>query len=298
MWIQLKFPTAESNTGRHRSLVARLNCFKIGDRTFITNLCKVTLALVVPIALRYVTTQPTLAATLWYTGDPDGQGSTRNSFNIYPPFPVFGGRLTQLVLDDFVIPTTDEAWNINEVWSNNLLQAPNRVSGVFWSIEQLVPRNIPGERPFRREIIAEGVSSAILIPTNFTVSGSDYSVYTVKASGLNVTLSPGTYWLSVTPQYISNSPTDAPVSRIATTSGSNAIGIPPGDNGNSFILDYIGGFEPGNPQNIDYSMGLEGTVVPEPTSILGVLTFGAFGLGFRRWRKQKFTRDSNNSTTR
>ncbi|AFZ19520.1 hypothetical protein [Allocoleopsis franciscana] len=43
-------------------------------------------------------------------------------------------------------------------------------------------------------------------------------------------------------------------------------------------------------------MEIEGTAVPETSSILGVLTFGAI-LGFQQWRKQKFTPDAKDRAT-
>ncbi|HEY9608690.1 hypothetical protein [Allocoleopsis sp.] len=201
-------------------------------------------------------------------------------------------------MDDFIIPSTNAGWHINSLWSNNLLEAPNQLSGVAWSIEKILPRNIPGERPYRSETVASGVSLATLIPTNFTVFYFNYSVYTVKVLGLNINLSSGSYWLSVAPQYIL--PTDpeggipsASFSAIATTNGMNAVGTPPGNDGMSFRINYGSAFEPGNAEDSDYSMGIEGEVVPEPSWILSLLTFGALTFGFRRWRKQKFTPDAN-----
>jgi hypothetical protein len=261
--------------------------------SFMANLCKLAIALIVPAALSYATATPATADTLWYNGDPNGQDSTRNSFNIFEPSSALGLRLTQLVLDDFIVPTTDEGWYIDSVWSNNLLRDSTRVSGVAWSIEQFLPTGCGIScRPYERTIITSGSSPATITPTNFTVSGSDYSVYTVTASGLNINLSPGTYWLSVIPQYISDSPTDAPFSNIATTSGTNAVGIPPGNNGRTFELRYGPSFLPSNPGTRDFSMGIDGRVsrsVPEPSSVLSILTIGAFGLSWRVLRKPKST---------
>jgi hypothetical protein len=261
--------------------------------SFMANLCKLAIALIVPAALSYATATPARADTLWYNGDPNGQDSTRNSFNIFEPSSALGLRLTQLVLDDFIVPTTDEGWYIDSVWSNNLLRDSTRVSGVAWSIEQFLPTGCGIScRPYERTIITSGSSSATITPTNFTVSGSDYAVYTVTASGLNINLSPGTYWLSVIPQYISDSPIDAPFSNIATTSGANAVGMPPGNNGRTFELRYGSAFLPGLPGTRDFSMGIDGKVsrsVPEPSSVLSILTIGAFGLSWQVFRKPKST---------
>jgi hypothetical protein len=299
MSIQQVFSKAEGNSRNPDSLSARLNLSKVIRSQFLPKLCQLTLVVFVPVTFTYGTASSANAATLWYNGDPDGQGVIANAINIYPPFPYIGARLTQYVLDDFIIPSTDAGWHINSLWSNNLLEAPNQLSGVAWSIEKILPRNIPGERPYRSETVASGVSPATLIPTPFTVSGSNYSVYTVKASGLNINLSSGSYWLSVAPQYIL--PTNpeggipsASFSAIATTSGMNAVGTPSGNDGMSFRINYGSAFEPGNAEDSDYSIGIEGEVVPEPSSILSLLTFGALTLGFRQSRQQKLTPDANN----
>jgi|SRR5919199_1091596 hypothetical protein len=302
MPIHHKCSQSQDNASISFSVAARLNRSKVIHSPFISKLCQLALVVVVPLAFNYGTATSAKAATLWYNGDPDGQGATGNAINIYPPFTYIGARLTQYVLDDFIIPSTDEGWNINSLWSNNLLEAPNQLSGVAWSIEKILPRNIPGERPYNSETVASGVSPATIIPTDFTVSGSNYSVYTVKASGLNINLSSGTYWLSVAPQYIL--PTDpeggipsASFSAIATTKGTNAVGTPPGNDGMSFRINYESAFEPGNAENSDYSMGIEGEVVPEPSSILSLLTFGGLTFGFRRSRNQKLTPDANDRAT-
>jgi hypothetical protein len=292
---------AEGNISSRRSVLGRLNLSKVIHSRFLPKLCQLALVVVVPLGFSYGSATSAKAATLWYNGDPNGQGAIGNAINIYPPFTYIGARLTQYILDDFTIPSTDKGWNINSLWSNNLLEAPNQLSGIAWSIEKILPRNIPGERPYRSETVASGVSPATIIPTNFTVSGSNYSVYTVKASGLNINLSSGSYWLSVTPQYIL--PTDpeggipsASFSAITTTRGANAVGTPPGNDGMSFRINYESAFEPGNAENSDYSMGIEGTAVPEPTSILGILTFGAV-LGLKRSRKPQLTPEANDRAT-
>ena len=288
MWIQLKFSKAESNTVRYRSLVARLNFFKIGDRKFITNLCKVTLALIVPIALGYATTQRTLAATLWYTGDPDGQAATPNQ-----RFWVGARTANRVVLEDFTIPTSDVGWQIHSVWSNNVIFPPSTFTQVSWSILTVRQGGV-GEPPFTYDrFIASGEGDAEITSTPFQVF--DQPVLKVSVLGLDVRLNPGTYRLIVAPFFDYEDRYSFPASAIATTNGSNAIGTLPENRDNSLT----GGYEPiFFADNRNYSMGIEGEVVPEPASILGVLTFSAFGLGFRQWRKRKFTCGSNNSMIR
>jgi hypothetical protein len=125
------------------------------------------------------------------------------------------------------------------------------------------------------ETVAFGRSPATITPTTFTIS--DQPVSTLSVSGLDLYLEPGTYWLTVTPFYDLGDRYTIPAAAIATTSGTNAIGTPPGNNGNSFTVGYSIDFYP---DNRDYSMGISGTVsrsIPEPTSMLGVLLFGVLG---------------------
>src|SRR5262249_20497101 len=106
----------------------------------------------------------------------------------------------------------------------------------------------------------------------------DVFEYTNSVS-VNVTLGAGTYWLAVAPDVSDQN------SFISTTSGTNAVGLPPGDDGNSFVsstflgLSFVPTSDPSleGPGTWDYSMGVIGTatqVIPEPSSFL----LGLFGL--------------------
>ena len=101
--------------------------------------------------------------------------------------------------------------------------------------------------------------------------------YTNSVS-VNVTLGAGTYWLSVAPDVSDQN------SYIGTTSGANAVGTPPGNDGNSFFSSSFFGqsFVPTTDPSIegpgtwDYSMGIVGTAtsttVPEPSGLaLGLI---------------------------
>jgi hypothetical protein len=104
-------------------------------------------------------------------------------------------------------------------------------------------------------------------------------------------LTAGTYWLAVAPD-VSNQD-----SFIVTTSGANAIGTPPGNDGNSFFSSTFFGdtFVPTSDPSIegpgtwDYSMGVIGsssTAVPEPSSLMlglvGVIASAGFSWARRR----------------
>lgn len=279
MWIQ-----TESSIRSPLPLLASLNLSKVIDSSLLPKLCQLALILVVPCAVNCGTANSVKAATLWYNGDPDGQGATANQ-----RFWLGTRTLNRVVLEDFTVPTTDGAWQIDTIWSNNLIDPQSTFTQVSWDILTVRPPQQVGA-PFTYDrFIAGGRNPATITPTNFQVSGQ--SVFRVSASGLNVHLEPGTYWLIVAPfyEYEDSYPRPPirshPASLATTTSGSSAIGTPPGNNGNSFT----GGYEPVFfPNDYDYSMGIEGEPVPEPASIFGVLTFGALSLGFRQWRKQKF----------
>ncbi|HKM52944.1 MAG TPA: PEP-CTERM sorting domain-containing protein, partial [Isosphaeraceae bacterium] len=93
---------------------------------------------------------------------------------------------------------------------------------------------------------------------------------------VSVSLGPGTYWLAVAPDVSGMN------SYITTTSGTNAVGSPPGNDGNSFQsstffgLNFVPTSDPSieGPGTWDYSMGVIGTAVPEPSSLmLGLVGF-------------------------
>lgn len=282
MSIQQVFSKAEGNSRNPHSLSSCLNLSKVIPTSFLPRLCQLALVMFVPMAFSYGTATSAKAATLWYNGDPDGQGSTPNQ-----TFWVRDRSLRRVSLNDFTVPTTDGGWEINTIWSNNVVFSNSSFSKAIWEILTVTP--VEGTPIFTYErYFATGLSPVTITPTNFQVSGQP--VVRVSVSGLNIRLAPGTYWLGVAPFHDEEDSYSYPASVIATTSGANAVGTPPGNNGNSFIEAYGPIFSDSG----DYSMGIEGTAVPEPSSILSLLTFGALTLGFRRSRKQQFTPDANN----
>ena len=261
---------------------ARLNLSKVIHTWFLPKLCQLAVVVLVPVTFTDGTATSANAATLWYSGDPDAQGSTPNQ-----TFWIRDRSLSRVSLNDFTVPTTDGGWEIDTIWSNNVVFSHSSFSEATWEILTVTP--VEGTPIFTYDrYFASGRSPVTITPTNFQVSGQP--VVRVSVSGLNIRLAPGTYWLGVAPFYDQEDSYSYPASAIATTSGANAVGTPPGNNGNSFIQAY----GPIFPDSRDYSMGIEGTAVPEPSSILSLLTFGALTLGFRQSRKQKLTPDANN----
>lgn len=213
--------------------------------------------------------------TLWYNGDFDGYSGLINGV---------GSGYQSKVFDDFVVGGT--GWVVNEVWANNLINKDiiydiNMVNQAYWEIRSGLSVGNSGS------VVASGTGSVSASPTGNNLFGY-LDEYTIKVSGLNVPLSPGTYWLAVMPA----TDYDVVVAYVSTTLGTNAIGSPSGNNQNNFLDWPVGGYIFASAQTIlpnrDYSMGIgatAGKVVPEPASML---LFGIGGAGIalaKRLRK-------------
>jgi PEP-CTERM motif len=142
-------------------------------------------------------------------------------------------------------------------------------------------------------IIAGGISpvTQILIQGPIIWSGL---VYQITVSNLSIYLPAGHYWLNVTP--IGNGPAILPnmqiTSSLFVTNGSNAIG-PRSAEGDSFwdSTYYNVSFQPGESQFgvglADFSMGVAGSIVPEPaTWALMLIGFASLGFAFRQSRRK------------
>jgi hypothetical protein len=188
------------------------------------------------------------AGTLWYNGDMNGVKSILNQNN---------SIADQIVYNDFLVPTT---WHVNDVWSNNIFDVPPASTTGTWEIRSNMPAGT---------LVASGDAAATLTPTGFTFHG--VTEYQVLVSGLNVTLAPGRYWLAVYPDN-----TNGGGAGNDTTSGANAVGTPPGNNGELFI-SHDGGVTFRGPYRFDTSAGVGGTATPEPSSLM-MLGSGLLGV--------------------
>ena len=189
---------------------------------------------------------------LWYNGDYAGGSGTvnENSSNVG----------VANIYEDFNV-TAPGGWTVQRLWSNDCMSYSG-VTSAAWSIRSGLSAGNGGT------IIASGTSSATQTLTGRTAWWG-YPEYTVQVTGLNVYLAPGTYWLSVSPLVGSDPLSNGQYrSYVSQTSGANAVGAPAGNNGNSFIYDLPAGynFAP-DTFNEDYSMGVAGTVVPEPSTL-------------------------------
>jgi hypothetical protein len=215
------------------------------------------------------------AATIWYTGDYDGFDSAPNETNSAPTPP-------GLVYDNFVV-APGEKYTITSAFSTNFMNYTG-VTSAYWEIRTGMSEGNGGS------IVDSGTASATQVDLNYNVYGNE--AYTITATGLNVVLTAGTYWLAIAPVSVPTDNLPAYYSYIATTSGANGIGSPIGTDGSPYIndpgygynylsaLDYEGQAE-------GYSMGLGGTVtLPEPSSVTLLGLSGAILIACRFGRKR------------
>ena len=216
-----------------------------------------------------VTGERTLdAGTLWYNGDFDGFGGLSNELGLNSPFN--DGR----TYDDFNV--TGPGWFLTDLFSNNLMTAGLVATMADFEIRSGVSAGNGGI------LVASGTSAATQTPTGVSFFGQIENE--IRVTGLSITLAPGTYWLNIRPHIASGR------SFVSTTSGTNAMGTPPGNNANSFFdsQSFNSNFSPTSNINsgfADFSMGVDGQVVPEPSTLL-LLGFGLAGLGFLRRREE------------
>jgi hypothetical protein len=207
------------------------------------------------------------AVVLWYNGDADGKSTIANQV-------VALSQPGSLPFDDFNV--TGQIFFLQSLASNNTIDDLSKMTGkARWEIRTGVTASSAGS------IVDRGVGPASFTPTGRTVGG--VTEYTVAVSGLALNITPNPYWLSVAPES-----SDTKVhSFLTSTSGANAIGSPPGNNGNAFSINVsantvaaISG---------DYSMNINGllpTVIPEPSSMaLAGLASALFGGAM--WRRRR-----------
>ena len=214
------------------------------------------------------------STTLWYNGDDDGRDGLLNEV----------GSTNELIYDNFIVPTGD-IYTITGVFSNDLMPNP-AVATAYWEIREGVSAGNGGT------FVASGDSADTVTATGRTgrVGNGTDNEYTNQVA-VSVTLGAGTYWLAVAPDVAGGA-------YITTTSGANAVGFPPGNDGNSFSSSTSFGdnFTPTTnptlegPGTWDYSMGIIGTAalvapVPEPSWAALLPTAGLILLGHRRRRR-------------
>jgi len=210
--------------------------------------------------------------SLWYNGDFNGVNGLANERNTI---------VTQAaVYDDFNV-TAPLGWDVTAVFSDNLITFDPNAAGADWEIRTGVSEGNGGT------LVASGTTNSPTV-TLINTGCFQYCVYRVEVTGLNFFLpmlpSGEHYWLNVTP--IGNG---SGRSFNTTTSGANAVGSPPGNDQNAFFNStYFGAYftsTANESQPYDYSMGVIGTVVPEPATVtLLTCGMGALLIAFNRRR--------------
>ena len=213
---------------------------------------------------------------LWYNGDDISVGGTMSG----------GGAADEVTsnlgyyraYDDFNI--SGPMWQVTSIWCNNAIKNAG-VTQASWEIRSgMAPGN-------GGTIIASGSAAATLTPTGRSINS--VPEYSVSVNGLDLFLAPGTYWLNVSPLVGSDPSTGGSFdSYTSFTFGANAIGTPPGNNANG-LLDWTGSYSPFLAIGFDLSMGVAGTVVPEP-SIAWLVLMGCGFLVCLRGQERSSTR--------
>lgn len=231
---------------------------------FVRKLARIAACLLAAVALLHGPPTAAGASILWYNGDYDGRDTQVNQT----------GSADGRIYDDFVVPT-GFTFTITSVFSNNFMFNSSIATTAAWEIRSGVSAGFGGN------LLEAGDGADVLTATGRFIVVAPYgniAEYT-NSVNVNVTLGAGTYWLSVAPD-VGNQPLFGPDSFIGTTSGANAVGTPPGNDGNSFFSSTFFGqsFVPTTDPSIegpgtwDYSMGVVGTAVqtavPEPSSLV------------------------------
>jgi hypothetical protein len=226
------------------------------------------LALTAAFALNTTAIAQAPPGSLWYNGDFNNVNGVANERNTI---------ISQAaVYDDFNV-TGGPMWHVTAVFSDNL--ASTVITGADWEIRTGISNGNAGT------LIASGTTnSPTVTPTGR--SGFGFTEYMVEVTGLNVFLpmlpSGQHYWLNVTP--VGNG---TGRSFNSTTSGTNCVGTPCGNDQNSFFNSTSFGAYFTGPGPYDFSNGVIGTVVPEP-SLWAMVAMGAVVLiGVQRLRRRK-----------
>jgi hypothetical protein len=190
--------------------------------------------------------------SLWYNGDPDNVNGLANERNTL---------VTQAaVYDDFNV-SSPLGWHVTSVLSHDLFSPDMSVTAADWEIRIGLSEGNAGT------LVAGGTTNSPVV-TNYYGTQNEFIV---EVTQLNVFLpmlpSGQHYWLNVTPVGEGTGR-----SFNSTTSGTNCVGTPCGNDSNAFWnSSYFGAvFTSTSGQCTgcnDFSMGIIGTVVPEPATL-------------------------------
>jgi PEP-CTERM motif len=216
------------------------------------------LSLFAVLFLATVASAQCVAPCIFYSGDYDPNNPNANGLANETDAIVGGNPYGAATYDNFKIDAT--SGNITGLYTNNL-SALSPASG-YWEIRAGISEGNGGT------LIASGTASGANFSQTATGrSGFGFTEYTDLASGLNINLPYGFYWLAVVPQ----DPNNANRSFNSNTFGLNQVGIDI-PNEQFFNSSFFGAnFTNANNEIGDaqaFSAGVVGTVVPEPSSLI------------------------------
>jgi hypothetical protein len=216
--------------------------------------------------------------SLWYNGDADGRNGGANQDNGQ----LGSGEYSHLY-DNFTGPSSG-TWTVTGLFSDNIMDPnlPGAITTANWDIRTGVSVGNGGT------VVFSGTTAATVTATGRNFFGRNE--YIVEVTGLSLTLNAlptgQFYWLNVSPI--------VPIgvtgqSFQTTTSGLNAVGTPPGNDGNSFwnsnlfAMNFASSTALFGAGTWDVSEGVIG--VPEPATV-ALLTcgLGALLIAARRRR--------------
>ena len=218
----------------------------------------------------------------FYTGAPDLVSNNDGITNIDNTTGTSGFNNGQpyfsYVYQSFVVPAG--GWTVTSVFSNDAMSYLSTQAA--WEIRSGMVGGTVASPGNGGTVVASGTSADTQTITTY-VDGTT-PVYTVAVGGLDVSLAPGTYWLSVAPVGAGSD-----TSAIINTDGAGAVAAGSTTNVCNFPADglnYVGDCT-SNSRNV-FSMGLytgSGLVsTPEPAAI-GLLGLGGLILLFVRRRR-------------
>jgi hypothetical protein len=232
------------------------------------------LALTAAFALNTTAIAQAPPGSLWYNGDWNGVDAVANERNT---------AVTQAaVYDDFDV-TAPLGWHVTALFSDNF--SNTGITAADYEIRTGVSEGNAGT------LVASGTTDSPVI-TLTGRSGFGFGQESmIEVTGLNIFLpmlpSGQHYWLNVTPVG-----DGLGRSLNSTTSGFHCVGAPCGDDDNAFFNSTFYGAYFTNTLNLcsechDFSMGVIGTVVPEPP-LWTMMALGAVVLiGVQRLRRSR-----------